>query len=170
MKIIGEYSGVMYDAEGNKILMLKVANGAHKKMVNDIEEGVPLSVEINKVKSRRSIEQNKMLWSLLSEIDKAVNGSRSNDEWSFYLQALERAGAKCEYVACREAAEDMLKKAFRAVKFVKVYDAEKKVNEYKCYDGSSKMTTAEMTELIETVLDMAAEAGVETSYWKEVLK
>ena len=41
---------------------------------------------------------------------------------------------------------------------------------FKCYYGSSKMDTKEMTLLIDTILDMAEEAGVETVYYKELLK
>ena len=152
------------------MLTLKIDNLQHAKMAEEIKQDTLLSVEINEAKSKRSIEQNRLLWKLLSEIDKAVNGWRSNDEWSFYIEALERCSAKFEYIACIEDAEEMLKKVFRAVKFVKVYDAEKRLNEYKCFYGSSKMNKQEMTMLIETVLDMAIEAGLETEYWREVLK
>lgn len=169
MKFIGELDRITYDHEGNEILGLKVENRQHQLMINEIEKGEALSVEITKVKSKRSVEQNRLLWALLADIDKARNGWRANDELAVYTEALERAGAKYEYIACLDKAEDMLRKAFRAVQFVRVYDAGKNVNQYKCYYGSSKMTTAEMAMLIETVLDMAAECGVETAYWKGVL-
>lgn len=170
MKIIAEYDRTSFDADGNAILSLKVPRYQHKQLLSEIDQEEPLSVEINKYKSKRSNEQNRYMWALLSEIDKARNGSRSNDEWNVYIEALERCGAKFEYIACLEAAEDMLKKSFRAVKFVRVYDESKQVNQYKCYYGSSKMNTKEMSELIETVLDMASECGIETSYWEEVLR
>ena len=100
----------------------------------------------------------------------ARNGSRSNAEWDVYIEALERAGAKYEYIACLTAAEDMLRKSFRAIQYVKPFEGGKgEMGVYKCYYGSSKMTMAEMGELIETILDMAAEAGIDTAYWEGVL-
>ena len=62
----------------------------------------------------------------------------------------------------------MLKEQFRAVQFVRVYDDEGR-NEYKCFYGSSKMDTKEMSDLIDAVLDMAADEGINTAYWEGVL-
>lgn len=41
---------------------------------------------------------------------------------------------------------------------------------YKVFIGSSKMNVKEMNLLIDTVLDIATEVGIETDYWREVLK
>ena len=169
MRIIAEYDRTSYDKDGNALLQLIIANRQHKAMLEELEAGVPLTVHITKAKGKRSIEQNKYMWALIGEIDRARNGGRHSDDWAVYIEALERAGAKCEHIACREAAERMLKEQFRAVEFVRVYDADKHVNEYKCFYGSSKMSTTEMSELIDVVLDIAAEEGIDTAYWEGVL-
>lgn len=170
MKLIAEYDRTSYDAEGNAILSLKVPRHQHKQLLAQIDQNAPLAVEINRYKSKRSTEQNRYMWALLSEIDKARNGSRSNAEWDIYIEALERSGAKYEYIACLRAAEDMLRQSFRAIKYIKPFDGGKgDMGVYKCYYGSSKMNTKEMSQLIETILDMAAEAGLDAAYWEGLL-
>ena len=120
MRIIAEYDRTSYDADGNAILSLKVPRHQHKQLLAELDQSAPLAVEINRYKSKRSTEQNKYMWVLLSKIDKARNGNRSNAEWDIYIEALERAGAKYEYIACLTAAEDMLRKSFRAIQYVKL--------------------------------------------------
>lgn len=168
MRIIAEYGRIFYDANGDALLQLRVANSHHKKLLEELERGVPLAVQITKAKSKRSIEQNKYMWALLNEIDKERNGGRSCDDWAVYIEALERAGAKFERISCKAEAERMLKEQFRAVQFVRVFDDEGR-NEYKCFYGSSKMNTKEMSELIDAVLDIAAAEGINTAYWEGVL-
>ena len=170
MRLIAEYDRTSYDAEGNAILSLKVPRYQHKQLLAQLDQSAPLAVEINRYKSKRSTEQNRYMWALLSEIDKVRSGNRSNTEWDIYIEALERTGAKYEYIACLIEAEDMLRQSFRAIKYIKPFEGGKgDMGVYKCYYGSSKMTTAEMSQLIETILDMAAEAGIDTAYWEGVL-
>ena len=168
MRIIAEYDRTSYDAEGNALLQLIIANNRHKAMLEELKAGVPLAVEITKARGKRSIEQNKYMWVLIGEIDKARNGGRPSDDWAVYIEALERAGAKCEHISCKAEAERMLKEQFRAIQFVRAYDDEGR-NEYKCFYGSSKMTTKEMSELIDAVLDIAADEGINTAYWEGLL-
>lgn len=154
--------------DGTAVISFAIKNYRHAMMVQEIEKDKLLSIEVKTAKSKRSIEQNRYMWALLHEIDIAVNGENSNAEWEIYCDALERAGAKFEYLMCRTEAEEMLKGYFRAVRYA--MPAEDGFGWYKCYWGSSKMDTKEMTKLIDCILDMAEEADVETSYWKEVLK
>lgn len=170
MKIIATLRDYFKHNAGG-ILQLNVDNIRHAEMLNELTEDKTYSVEIKELKSARSIQQNKYLWALLAEIDKAVNGERSNDEWSIYIQALERAGAKYEYIGALPEAEELIKENFRAVKFIKKIDLNgKDGNMYKCFIGSSKMDKAEMGMLIDTVLDMAEEIGIETDYYTALLK
>lgn len=169
MKIIATVRDYFKHQSGG-ILQLNIDNIRHAEMLQELQEDKTYSVEIKEAKSQRTIDQNKYMWALLAEIDKELNGGRSNDEWSIYLEALERAGAKYEYIGALPEAEEMLKKNFRAIKFIKKIDLNGvDGNMYKCYIGSSKMDTKEMGILIDTVLDMAMELGIDTDYWKEVL-
>lgn len=170
MKTIAEIDRLSYERTGDVLLTLRIAQGDGKRQAEELPADAPLAVDICPVKSRRSLEQNKFMWALIAEIDRARNGGRAADEWAVYVEALERAGAKFEYIACLTTAEEMLKKAFRAVKYVKPFEGGKgEMGVYKCFYGSSKMNTKEMGELIETILDMAAEEGINTAYWEGVL-
>ena len=110
------------------------------------------------------------MWALIGEIDKARNGERSNDDYDIYLEALVRAGAKFTHLLVEPQAVPMLRERFRAIQLARrIQVGEKIFCDYKCYDGSSKFDTKEMHDLIETILDMASECGLDIVYWKDVL-
>lgn len=170
MKITGTLRDTFRTNDGG-VLTLNITNYRHIEMLKELQAETLYSIEIKEAKSKRSLQQNAYLWALLSEIDKTVNGERSNDEWSIYIEALERAGAKCEYIGALPETERLLKENFRAIKFIKKIDLNGvDGNMYKVFFGSSKMDKTEMGELIDTVLDMAEEVGIETNYWSEILK
>lgn len=170
MKIIGTLRDKFRTTNGG-VVTFDISNFRHVEELNNLEADKLYSIEIKEAKSKRSLQQNAYLWALLSEIDRAVNGERSNDEWSIYIDALERAGAKCEYIGALPETEQLLKENFRAIKFIKKIDLNGvDGNMYKVFIGSSKMDSKEMGVLIDAVLDMAEEIGIEISYWNEVLK
>ena len=168
MKLTAKFNSLMpFDDE--MLVSFSVDNYRQMQLIKELEKDKRYSVEVKEIKSKRSIEQNRLLWALMHDIDVAVNGERSNDEWSVYIYCLERAGAKYEYIGCLPEAEEMLKENFRAVKFIKKIDLNGKDGHmYKCFIGSSRMNTKEMTLLIDTALDVAAEVGIETSYYMEM--
>lgn len=107
------------------------------------------TVEIRPYRTSRSLEQNAMLWALMSELaDKT-----GNDVMDVYISALEQANAKYTWIATVEEAENSLKKCFRAVKpFGTITTSDNKtLIRYKCWIGSSKFDTAEMGKLIDYV-------------------
>lgn len=116
-------------------------------------------VDIKEPKSKRSLEQNKLLWELVHKIAKETY----QDDMSIYCTALERADAKSDYVITPADMEDGLRRSFRGVKFIRKQEVnDKECNVYKVYLGSSKMNTAEMNELLEIVFQMCAELGIPT--------
>ena len=115
--------------------------------------------EVKEPKSKRSLEQNKLLWLLVHKIAKATY----QDDNTIYCTALERADAKSDYVITATDIEDNLRKSFRGVKFVRMQEVNgKECYVYKVFIGSSKMNTAEMNELLEIVFQMCAELGIPT--------
>ncbi len=115
--------------------------------------------EIKEPKSKRSLEQNKLLWLLVHKIAKATY----QDDNTIYCTALERADAKSDYVITATDIEDSLRKSFRGVKFIRKQEVNnKECYVYKVFIGSSKMNTAEMNELLEIVFQMCAELGIPT--------
>jgi hypothetical protein len=115
--------------------------------------------EVKEPKSKRTIEQNKMLWQLIHSIAKATH----QDDMDVYCGCLERADALSDYIITAYDMEDDLRKCFRGVKFMRKQEVNgKECNIYKVYLGSSKMNTKEMTELIDITMQIASECGIDT--------
>jgi hypothetical protein len=115
--------------------------------------------EIKEPKSKRSLEQNKLLWSLIHRIAKETY----QDDMEVYCAVLERADALSDYVITAVDMEQSLRKSFRGVKFIRMQEVNgRDCFVYKVYLGSSKMNTAEMTELIEITMQVANELGIDT--------
>ena len=101
--------------------------------------------EIKEPKSKRSLEQNKLLWSLIHKIAK----EKYQDDMEVYCTALERADALSDYVITAIDMEDALRKSFRGVRFIRMQEVNgKECYVYKVYLGSSKMNVKEMNELL----------------------
>lgn len=137
------------------------------------------SVEIKRPKDKRSIEQNKMIWDIIGQIDKKVNGYLS-DTWGIYIQIIRSAGIKREYEYV-EVGNDKklqeLKEKYRDVQPLnKAYimqDDNIEVVEviiYSCLDGSSKFTKAEMHDFIEAVIDRAYQEGIDVLMYEDILR
>ena len=115
--------------------------------------------EIKEYKSKRSLEQNKLLWKLIHRIAKETYQS----DMDVYCTALERADALSDYVITATDMGDALRKTFRGVKFIRKQEVNgKECFVWKVYLGSSKMNTAEMNELIEIAMQICGELGIDT--------
>lgn len=126
-----------------------------------LDMGKYYKCEIKEPKSKRSLEQNKLLWKMIHEIAKVTN----HDDMEVYCSALEKADAKSDYIITAINIEDNLRKTFRGVRFVRMQEVNgKDCYVYKVYLGSSKMNTKEMTELLDVVIKIASELGVPTIY------
>ena len=116
-------------------------------------------ISVKEPKSKRSLEQNKLLWSLIHRIAKETY----QDDMEVYCAVLERADALSDYVITAVDMEQSLRKSFRGVKFIRMQEVNgKDCYVYKVYLGSSKMNTAEMTELIEITMQVCSELGIDT--------
>ena len=115
--------------------------------------------EIKEYKSKRSLEQNKLLWKLIHRIAKETY----QNDMDVYCTALERADALSDYVITATDMGDALRKTFRGVKFIRKQEVNgKECFVWKVYLGSSKMNTAEMNELIEIAMQICGELGIDT--------
>lgn len=159
MKLIAKYIKRLYNDKQQAEVSLLVENFRHVSFLNELECDVDYSVEIKPVKSKRSIQQNKLLWAMLHQLE--VVTKELAIDW--YVKALTETGAVVDYVWAREKTEDSLKKQFRAVIKVKPHKIEDSEGWlYRVIVGSSKFTVAEMNELIDTVLRYCNEHNIET--------
>lgn len=115
--------------------------------------------EIKEPKSKRSLEQNRLLWKLIHLIAKETY----QEDMDVYCAVLERADALSDYVITAVDMANELRKSFRGVKFIRMQEVNgKNCFVYKVYLGSSKMNTAEMSELIEITMQVCDELGIYT--------
>lgn len=125
-------------------------------------------ISIDRVKNKRSLNQNALLWKLIGEIDKAENGRRTReDDEAIYFIILQMASIRTEVVETRYlTAVQALKAQFH----VKVTEDDV-LHTYVCeiFPGTSRMDTQEMNEVIEQALRYANEVGIDTDLWREEL-
>jgi hypothetical protein len=127
----------------------------------DLELDKEYSMEIKEVRSHRTLQQNKYMWALIHEI--AHHESMNQSEVEVYTLALEEANAKYIYLLGTPEVEDELKKNFRAVRVVRpTIENGKEFIVYKCFIGTSKMDTKEMTKVVDIIIAWAEELGIET--------
>lgn len=161
-----EYTRRSINEEGNVEIVFTISNFADIEISKELEKDKLYRIKTSEVKSKRTLAQNRLLWSVLEEIAEADNGERysSEDVWDCYIEALERANAKFEYYQGTPSAIEMLKGSSetRAIKEIQRFTNEKgnEIIAVKVFYGSSKMDIKEMTKLIEMVLDMANERGL----------
>lgn len=135
-----------------------------KELYNELKDK-EIHATLKAFKSSRSIEQNDMLWSIITQISDKVNGShREEDLMNIYGILLQKANIKREYIRTLLQAKDILGQSFRAVIEVpnsrKIENGKETVG-FWVYYGSSTFNTKEMTELIDIALDTATEVGID---------
>ena len=124
-------------------------------------------------KKDRSGQQNALLWALIHEIDKAMNGYTSKQgEEELYLQLIEEANIKPEFIMALPEVVDRFRKtsSFRVVQEVERREYKgKEMVVLKCFPGSSKFTTDEMSDFIEATKRYASESGINLNEWSELI-
>ena len=160
----GYYTRKNIDEEGNIELVFTLKNFADIEIAKELVKGTCYRLKASEVRSHRSLQQNKYLWSLLEEIAEADNGERytTDDVWACYIEALERANAKFEYIQIVREGIPLLKANFRVIKEMQSFTNEKgnEIVTLKVFYGSSQLDVKEMAKLIDMVLDMAAERNI----------
>lgn len=136
----------------DEVITLRTSN-----LTNTLEEGKRYNVDFKKYYSNRSLEQNRLMWSIIRRIAKETD----NDEWSIYIKGLEKSDCLSEYLMILPETLSTLEKSFRAVKVCdnRIYNG-KEMLVVKVFIGSSKFDTEEMTNLIEYFIRLASEFGV----------
>lgn len=145
------------DEEEGVELTFRVKGYSNEQIAKSIVRNTPFRVALTEVGNRRTLNQNALMWALIHEI--SIKLSQSDEDT--YINALELAEAKFEYVACLPEAEHILTNNYRAVKLMNSFEHNGKTfNQYRVYDGSSRMNTKEMGKLLDTVIQMAVELDI----------
>lgn len=144
-----------------------IQNWAVKQIVNELENNEKqLILTLDYESKQRSNFQNSLLWGLLEEEAKFLNGGRKNNaDYSaenLYYEAINNYG-KDTLIAVPDGVEKELKRVYRRVFIIDKFDKDGELwVKCRCVIGSSKYTPKEMSDLIEGVLDDIAKIGIDT--------
>lgn len=168
-KLKVENPALKCDFEGNWELSFKVNQEsvfAAKNTVVGLKNNVKqLEIEIGFATKKRTIDQNSLLWGLLTEFAKGRNGGRKSADLTtedLYYEMLNKYGVD-ELRLVLEGTEPSLRRVYKKVYMIdKVKIGKQMWTKCRCVLGSSEYTTTEFSDLIEGILDEMAEAGIET--------
>lgn len=153
--------GTVQEARGGRLII--TAPEAVKIQPGDV-------VKITKPNMSRTIAQNAMLWAIIQQIADITGAGDPEHSMDIYCSILEEAGAKCEVLISPQGAEEILKSVFRVVRTIGIADAGDEdhppLYQYRCYYGSSRMSTEEMGRLI----DIAQQKLQEVQEWTRISK
>lgn len=123
------------------------------------EDNEFLKAEITRLKDKKTLQQNRYMWELISQIAK----KQHQDEMDVYCMALQEANAKYTWLKGFLETKEKLLEVFRAVQITR-YEEEngKKIAIFKCYQGTSKYDKQEMSDLLEIIVCWAEELGIPT--------
>ena len=79
MKLVGNYSRSGKSETFETEITLTIRD-SYKHLIQDLNKDELYSIVITKARDKRTEQQNKYMWALIGEIDKARNGERSNDD------------------------------------------------------------------------------------------
>ncbi|EJU22599.1 hypothetical protein HMPREF1143_1724 [Peptoanaerobacter stomatis] len=142
-----------------------------KKIKTDIEKDKEYLIKIEDIKSKRTLQQNKYIWEIISQIDKKINGYMS-DEMSIYISLIKQAKIKTVYIETVEEAKKELLKVFRYVEDVEDRVSSKGIKTvlYRCYYGTSKFDKKEMADFIECLINYSYEVGIDIYGYEQMLR
>lgn len=142
---------------------------AVKQIMNDLQKNEKeLSITIDYQKRHRTLDQNALMWALLTEFAYHQNGGRRGGitEEELYIQMLHKYG-QVKFLLIKEEAVESLKNDYKDIVVINKglkYQGSLYA-EVKCIIGSSNEVydTKRMAELIDGILDEMAKAGIETA-------
>jgi len=159
MKIIGKYNSKLLDENNNLILQLSISDFNSKKRIEELDKTKTYNIEIKEVKSKRSLQQNKLLWEIIGDLAAEM----SEDKMSIYINLLKEANCNSEWLKTpKKETIEAFKDTFRAVEYIRSEVNQKGIREYvyKVYLGSSKFSVSEMNHLIDIAISWASEFGL----------
>lgn len=150
---------------GGVDVTFSIPNYFQKEVIATLELDQEYDVSINLKGRQRTNRQNGLMWQLLTEIG-AVMGVTKEDA---YCLALQNARVDSEMICCKQEAYPLLVASNRGVRYLRDVKDMPGYKVYEVFKGSSQMNTKEMTILIDEVLNIANQVGLNYQYWGSLL-
>lgn len=163
MDFTGKFTSVGKDYLTGKYTIALSVNEDVTRTYERLKECNNLDITIKKHREKRSLDANAYMWVLLQKIADGLSydGYRV-DKWDVYLDVLADYGV-FTHVIVKPAAVERVKEEWRAVKELgKVTVNGQTGIQLQCYYGSHSYDTKEMSRLIDGVVRLAKEMGIET--------
>lgn len=161
MKSIGTIEDISIDYKTQKPKILLVLNERESlSSIEELKEG-KLSIEIKKYKNKRSLDANAYMWVLISKLEEKLNISKD----IIYKDAIRNIGVY-EVIPVKNEAVERFIEAWTKNGLGWVCETTKsKLEGYTnilAYYGSSTYNTAEMSRLIDFVVQECKQLNIET--------
>lgn len=157
MKLKGKINNISFNIDGQPILYLDIFD--KRSLLAEYEPLMKeelLDIDIKKYRTKRSLNANNYMWSLINEMANVLRVSKEE----VYLLMLKRYG-QSEIISAYSH--------INISGYFKYYDIAgttvlngKDFTHYKIYKGSSEYDTREMSVLIDGVVSECKELGIET--------
>lgn len=165
MDLRGKIENISFGVQGEPLATFKLDRTAKVNELLQYDTEQQLNIKITKGGSSRTIRQNNLMWSILTEIDKGMNGySTENNRWDIYTMGIEQLGAEYKDVELTREAVDVFKTQFRKCRVIEEY-ANKVI--LRCFVGSSRFNKSQMGELIDWFIRYAAEMQIPVMAYRD---
>ena len=169
MKALGVFKRKSINEDGDTEITFSISNYYSQKECDLLENNTTYSIDIEKKKENKTLQQNRYFWKLCSLIAEKMNND--TDVMNIYCNALKKASVKFDYIMALPETESTLKKYYRVVELVDTREYNgKTMNVYQLFEGSSKFNKEEESKIIDYVLDLASQLDINVDYWSEMLK
>lgn len=172
MKISGRIVGANIDFKTNKPQLSLEINELNdfKQLVDDMNQCEKLSIEIKPYRARRSLDANAYAWVLMDRLAEKLNESKVN----IYREYIKHIGGNSEIVCVKNNALDRLCEGWGKNGIGWVTDTlPSKLEGCTCvilYYGSSTYDTAQMSRLLDLIIQDCKIQGIPTETPDEIAR
>lgn len=165
MKISGKIVGANIDFRTNKPMLTLQINELNdfKALVDDMNQCEKLSIEIKPFRARRSLDANAYFFVLADKLAAKLNTTKED----IYRNCIKEIGGVSETICAQDKAVDKLKEAWQERGLGWMVDTFPSKIEgctnVILYYGSSTYDTAQMSRLIDNIVQECKAQGIETA-------
>lgn len=172
MKISGKIVGANIDFRTNKPQLTLEVNELNdfKLIVDELKDRDKLSIEIKPYRSRRSLDANAYAWVLMDRLAEKMGESKVD----IYREYVRHIGGNSETVCVKNAAVERLREGWGKNGIGWVTDTlPSKIKGCTCiilYYGSSTYDTAQMSRLLDLIIQDCKQLGIPTETPDEIAR